>query len=50
MQKRLQEYNSYSEELSDYYEDAQHVNADQDPHTVFESLESLIVNQQSRKL
>lgn len=41
--KRLAQYHSYIEELSDYYTDAQHIIADQDPHTVFECLESMIV-------
>jgi adenylate kinase len=45
VRKRLSNYNAYTEELDDYYGDtAQHVNADQDPHTVFESIESMIVN------
>lgn len=42
--KRLGVYNAYMEEISDFYVDAQHVNADQDPHTVFECIESMIVN------
>ncbi|KAK7496967.1 hypothetical protein BaRGS_00011703 [Batillaria attramentaria] len=41
---RLAMYHAYVEEISDYYLDAQHVIADQDPHTVFECLESMTVN------
>ena len=44
VRKRLANFNAYSEEIGDYYEDSQHVNADQDPHTVFENIESMIVN------
>jgi len=42
----LAEYHAYREELMDYYSGhgAQRVNADQDSHTVFETLEGLIVN------
>ncbi|CAL1545587.1 unnamed protein product [Lymnaea stagnalis] len=40
--KQLSRFYSYTEELLDYYTDCQHVNADQDPHTVFECLESMI--------
>ena len=50
VKRRLAEFTSYSEELADYYEDAQHVNADQDPHTVFECLESMIVNPLPKRL
>jgi len=35
-------YDSQVEELVDYYTTSQSVNADQDPHTVFESIESLL--------
>ena len=44
VQKRLAQYHAYSEEINDYYMDAQHINADQDPHTVFECIESMTVN------
>jgi len=42
----LAEYHAYREELMDYYSShgAQRVNADQDIHTVFETLEGLIVS------
>lgn len=43
VRNRLKNFNAYSEELSDYYEESQHINADQDPHTVFESIESMVV-------
>lgn len=36
-------YESPLEDLMDYYATSQTVNADQDPHTVFESIESLLV-------
>ena len=42
--KRLTQYTAYVEELADYYQEGQHLNADQDPHTVFECIESMIVN------
>ncbi|XP_046560875.1 adenylate kinase 8-like [Haliotis rubra] len=44
VRKRLAQYHAYIEEIADFYLDGQHVNADQDPHTVFECLESMIVN------
>ena len=37
-------YQAYIEELMDYYKSAQHVNADQDPLTVAECIESILVN------
>ncbi|KAL8578917.1 hypothetical protein ACOMHN_001879 [Nucella lapillus] len=43
VRKRLAHYHAYVEEITDYYLDAQHVIADQDPHTVFECLESMTV-------
>ncbi|KAK3087522.1 hypothetical protein FSP39_006998 [Pinctada imbricata] len=49
VKQRLAQYNAYVEELSDFYTDAQHVNADQDPHTVFECIESRIVNPLPKK-
>jgi len=42
VRKLLSQYFAYVEELGDLYTDGQHVNADQDPHTVFECLESMI--------
>lgn len=50
VRKRLAQFSPYAEELSDYYELAQHVNADQDPHTVFEALESMIVHPLPKKI
>jgi len=43
---RLVEYHAHRDELLDYYsgQGAHRVNADQDIHTVFETLEGLIVN------
>ena len=37
-------YNSYIDELADCFPWAQHLNADQDPLTVFECIEGMIVN------
>lgn len=42
--QRLEVYREFAEELMDCYEWGQHVNADQDPLTVFEVIESLLVN------
>ena len=50
VRRRLAEFTSYCEELADYYDDVQHINADQDPHTVFECLESMIVNPLPKRL
>ena len=44
IKQRLSNYYAYAEEIADFYEDAQHINADQDPHTVFECVESMLVN------
>ncbi len=46
----MAEFNTYSEELADFYEDGQHINGDQDPHTVFECIESMIVNPLPKRL
>ncbi|KAK2170983.1 hypothetical protein NP493_1119g00051 [Ridgeia piscesae] len=43
VKKRLARYNAYMDELADFYTDSQHINADQDPHTVFECIESMLV-------
>nr|XP_054770114.1 adenylate kinase 8-like [Lytechinus pictus] len=50
IRERLAAYYAYSEEIGDFYEDAQHIIADQDPHTVFESVESMLVNPLPRTL
>ena len=50
VRKRLAQFHAYSEELNDFYEDAQHINADQDPHTVFECIESMVVNPLPKRL
>ncbi|ESO85978.1 hypothetical protein LOTGIDRAFT_195378 [Lottia gigantea] len=50
VKKRLAQYHAYYEELTDYYEASQHINADQDPHTVFETIESMIVNQLPKRI
>lgn len=44
VEKRLEEYSTYVDDLTDYYSAAQHVNADQDPYTIQEIVESVIVN------
>ncbi|PFX30351.1 adenylate kinase 8-like [Stylophora pistillata] len=42
---RIAQYQAYVEEIAEYYEESvQHINADQDIHTVFECIESIIVN------
>ncbi|XP_051749818.1 adenylate kinase 8 isoform X2 [Ctenopharyngodon idella] len=41
--KRLKEYWSHAVDLQAFYPQAVYINADQDPHTVFESLESRLV-------
>ncbi|XP_066294250.1 adenylate kinase 8-like isoform X2 [Branchiostoma lanceolatum] len=49
VKKRLIEYHAYTEEIADFYETAMRINADQDPHTVFEFIESMIVNPLAKK-
>ena len=47
---RIADYQAYIEEIADFYEaSGQHINADQDIHTVFECIESIIVNPIPRK-
>lgn len=41
--KRLKDYRSHAVDLQAFYPQAVYINADQDPHTVFESLESRLV-------
>ncbi|KAM6954520.1 adenylate kinase 8 [Aplochiton taeniatus] len=43
LQQKLREYWATAATLQGLYRDAAHINADQDPHTVFESLESRLV-------
>uniref|UniRef100_A0A673IRV3 Uncharacterized protein n=1 Tax=Sinocyclocheilus rhinocerous TaxID=307959 RepID=A0A673IRV3_9TELE len=43
LQKRLKEYWNHAVDLQAIYPQAVYINADQDPHTVFESLESRLV-------
>ncbi|XP_068105027.1 adenylate kinase 8 [Hyperolius riggenbachi] len=43
VQARLDMYHANAEELEEFYQDVIHVNADQDPYTVFEFIESCIV-------
>lgn len=48
---RLSQWQAYVDELNEYYEDyIQHINADQDPQTVFECIESMSVKPLPRKL
>ncbi len=47
---RVEVYNGFVDELVDYYTWGQHVNADQDPLTVFECLESALVNPLPKEL
>lgn len=47
---RIADYQAYIEEIAEFYkESGQHINADQDIHTVFECIESIIVNPIPRK-
>ena len=47
---RIAQYQAYIEEIAELYEETgQHINADQDIHTVFECVESIIVNPIPRK-
>ncbi|XP_046844873.1 adenylate kinase 8-like [Xenia sp. Carnegie-2017] len=47
---RFLTYHDHIEDVTDFYERiVQHINADQDPHTVFECIESMIVNPLPRK-
>ncbi|XP_026716581.1 adenylate kinase 8 [Athene cunicularia] len=41
--KRVEAYNRNVKELEEFYEDAFYVNADQDPYTIFEFIESCII-------
>ncbi|XP_074646673.1 adenylate kinase 8-like isoform X2 [Tubulanus polymorphus] len=50
VKKRLTQYHVYVEEIADFYTDGQHLNADQDPHTVFECIESMLVEPLPKKL
>lgn len=52
VRQRLTEYHVHSEDLTDFYRDdaSFRINADQDPHTVFEFIESILVNPVPRKL
>ncbi|KAM6237564.1 adenylate kinase 8 isoform 4-T4 [Spheniscus humboldti] len=43
IEKRVDAYYRNVKELEDFYEDAFYVNADQDPHVVFEFIESCII-------
>ncbi|XP_040298714.1 adenylate kinase 8 [Bufo bufo] len=43
VQTRLDMHHASAEELEEFYQDVVHINADQDPHTVFEFIESCIV-------
>ncbi|XP_053551924.1 adenylate kinase 8, partial [Bombina bombina] len=43
LQKKLDMYHANAEELQEFYQDVIHINADQDPYTVFEFIESCIV-------
>ncbi|KAM3912476.1 adenylate kinase 8 [Leptodactylus fuscus] len=43
VQARLDMYHASAEELEEFYQDVIHVNADQDPHTVCEFIESCVV-------
>lgn len=44
VEEKLAEYMSFYEELQEYYSTGYHVNAEQDYITVFEEIESFVVN------
>ena len=44
MSQRLETHRQFAQELEDVYQWGQHINADQDALTVFEVIESLLVN------
>ncbi|XP_041098744.1 adenylate kinase 8 isoform X2 [Polyodon spathula] len=50
LQRRLDRYRTNLPELQELYSDAVYVNADQDPHAIFELLESHIVNRLPRPI
>ena len=50
VRKVIAQFSVFADEIADFYEEAQRINADQDPHTVFESIESMIVNPLPKKL
>ncbi|KAG8453950.1 hypothetical protein GDO86_000539 [Hymenochirus boettgeri] len=50
IQARLDMYHANVEELEEFYQDIIHINADQDPYTVFEIIESHIVKPLSKSL
>ncbi len=42
---RISAYQAHLEDIQECYEEAQKINADQDLQTVFECIESIVVNQ-----
>uniref|UniRef100_F7E2P6 Adenylate kinase 8 n=1 Tax=Xenopus tropicalis TaxID=8364 RepID=F7E2P6_XENTR len=50
VQARLDMYHANAEELDEFYPDVIHINADQDPYTVFEFIESYTVSPLPRPL
>lgn len=50
VQGRLRLYEANAEDLDEYFTQSQHLNADQDIHTVFELIESMLVNPIPKKL
>lgn len=42
--ERWMQYSLCLDDLTEYYTDAQHVNADQDPYTVHEILEASVIH------
>ncbi|NXP78651.1 KAD8 kinase, partial [Ramphastos sulfuratus] len=44
IERRVEAYSRNVRLLQDFYQDAFHVNADQDPHAIFEFIESCIIN------
>ncbi|XP_066568751.1 adenylate kinase 8 [Amia ocellicauda] len=50
LRQRLEEYRAHAPELQAFYPHATHLNADQDPHSVFEALESRVVGRLPKSL
>ncbi|XP_073493950.1 adenylate kinase 8 isoform X2 [Phyllobates terribilis] len=50
VQARLDMYHASAEDLEEFYQDVIHVNADQDPHTVWEFIESCVVRPRPQRV
>ncbi|XP_077140754.1 adenylate kinase 8 isoform X1 [Ranitomeya variabilis] len=50
VQARLDVYHASAEDLEEFYQDIIHVNADQDPHTVWEFIESCVISPRPQRV